>query len=174
MGRDNFKNMSEELRPIPDFPGYFITKTGIVYGLKGFPLSPRIDSWGYNNVFIKNKNCRVHRLVLQVFGPKQPKLKTLALHKDGDNTNNNISNLYWGDHKDNFEDAKKHGTRPANYGSKNGSSKLTSKQAALIRRERAKYGTSYVKLGKKYKVSGPTIMSIIKNETWKDISNDRI
>lgn len=34
----------------------------------------------------------------------------MALHSDGDPTNFTPENLYWGDHVDNAEDARKHGT----------------------------------------------------------------
>lgn len=47
--------------------------------------------------------------ILLAFRGKPPTSKPLALHKDDDYTNNRLSNLYWGDYKENKRDAIKNG-----------------------------------------------------------------
>jgi hypothetical protein len=42
----------------------------------------------------KQKNFLLHRLVAQAFIPNHEK-KEIVKHRDGDNENNDVSNLYW-------------------------------------------------------------------------------
>ena len=51
----------------------------------------------------------LHILVCRVFHGEPPVGKTMALHKDGDSKNFHPSNLYWGDARDNANDARRHG-----------------------------------------------------------------
>ena len=47
-----------EVKPIPGFPGYTITRGGTVRGPKGNKLSPRKDHDGYNKTLINiEKRC---------------------------------------------------------------------------------------------------------------------
>lgn len=57
----------------------------------------------------KHTSKRVARLVLDAFGPPQPP-GTECCHCDGDAGNDSIANLRWGTHKENMEDASRHGT----------------------------------------------------------------
>ena len=52
----------------------------------------------------------VHRLVLEAFKGPPPPGKPFGLHGDGDPTNNNVSNLRWGNQSENLQDAILHGT----------------------------------------------------------------
>ena len=67
---------------------------------------------GYATVFVSQVRMPVgcHVLVCLAWHGLPPEGKPLALHRDGDPTNYDPGNLYWGDHKDNAEDARLHGT----------------------------------------------------------------
>lgn len=52
----------------------------------------------------------VHRLVAFAFIGHPPEGKPYALHGDGNQLNNHVSNLRWGSQKENMADAMKHGT----------------------------------------------------------------
>jgi len=52
----------------------------------------------------------VHRLVALAFIPNDSPDKALVLHGNGNRTDNCVSNLRWGTHKENYADAVRHGT----------------------------------------------------------------
>ena len=61
-------------------------------------LSPYIDSAGYYQILLRNKNkikrVRVHRIVAEAFIDNPNELPVIN-HKDGNKLNNNIDNLEW-------------------------------------------------------------------------------
>lgn len=60
---------------------------------------------GRKRVNLNGKKYLVHRLILLTFNPEGlTKKNCLALHKDGNPSNNSLSNLYWGSYKDNAND----------------------------------------------------------------------
>lgn len=60
---------------------------------------------GRKRVNLNGKKYLVHRLILLTFNPEGPnKEKCLVLHKDGNPSNNSLSNLQWGSYKDNAND----------------------------------------------------------------------
>lgn len=83
----------------------------------GRPISQSIDPIGRRAVHLRKSgethNRRVHRLVCEAFNGAAPDGKTLALHRNGDVSDNRPENLYWGDHSDNRKDSVLHGTHPA-------------------------------------------------------------
>lgn len=92
--------------------GYFVTEDGEVFSTSknySIPkkLSFSIDKRGYHRVRLqvasyKQKLYSVHRLVAETYIPN-PHGYSDVHHKDGDPTNNNVSNLEWCSHKKNCE-----------------------------------------------------------------------
>ena len=123
----------EEWRPVVDYEKlYEVSNLGRVRSLpkavvttagRGEPhinrrreriLKPTLRK-GYHEVALAKdsvqKIAKIHRLVLLHFvGPPSTEA-TLACHRDGDQSNNAVSNLYWGTIQQNVNDAFTHGTR---------------------------------------------------------------
>jgi hypothetical protein len=107
--------MSEELRPIPGFPDYFITSDGNVWSEKqsGRWLNPTPGKGGYLRLALsrdkKIHSRLIHTLVAQAWiGPRPDGLE--VCHDDGDPLNNSASNLRYDTHASNMRDKIRHGT----------------------------------------------------------------
>lgn len=86
--------MQEEFRDVQGHPNFEVSNTAKVRRkdtgeyLKQFKVNKR------NRVNIDGKRPYVGRLVAQEFVPN-PRKKPFVTHKDGDNQNDNASNLIW-------------------------------------------------------------------------------
>jgi|APGre2960657373_1045057.scaffolds.fasta_scaffold23071_2 hypothetical protein len=93
--------------PLKGFSHYTVSKDGRVSSLKtGKILKPHLTSSGYHTVCLSagsgnSKTVRVHRLVALTYIDKSNKKHNVVNHKDGDKTNNKLSNLEWTDAKGN-------------------------------------------------------------------------
>ncbi len=115
---------SDDVVPIPGFPGYFATRSGRVYsalrgGLRG--LKTWLDRKGYSLVRLRHGGRfvwrRIHRLVLTAFvGSCPPGME--ARHLNDVKADNRLSNLCWGTKKENAADAIRNGRTPR--GARNG------------------------------------------------------
>lgn len=101
-------------------PGYFISDLGIAYGpghlgRRGYHEIETYanDDYGHQVVDLDINGRKVHRylavLVAEAFIPN-PNNYPEVRHMDGNPYNNHVSNLQWGTHADNMNDAKRHGT----------------------------------------------------------------
>ncbi len=107
----------------------------------------------------------VHRLMLETFTP-QPDLSLECRHIDGNASNNHLSNIRWGTHKENVRDKIFHGT--TNRGEKCPLSKLTAEKVLEIRR-RLSEGERVIDLAREYGVAQPNISNIKNRKYWKHI-----
>lgn len=153
-----------EERPVPGFPGYTITTRGDVIGKRsGAALSPDKGEKGhlrvtmYRDSSAQGERALVHRLMLETFvRPARPGEQ--ACHRNGDASDNRLSNLYWGTQEENWRDRISHG---------NGRSyaKLTEDDVSTIRR-RADEGESAYRIAKDYPVSDTQIRNVLKGAQW--------
>ncbi len=88
-------------KQVPNFKdNYLVTKDGQIYSKfkKGF-LNQETSKDGYKRICLKYKDRKekfsVHRLVAELFILNNDKEKIQVNHKDGDKSNNDISNLEW-------------------------------------------------------------------------------
>ncbi|BCV05259.1 MAG: hypothetical protein CM15mV101_490 [uncultured marine virus] len=135
--------MSNKARWRPtQYPGYKVSDTGEVMSLKKDKaklLAQNPDKDGYmcvtlfpNKKYIKAK---VHRLVAEAFVRGRTKLKRFACHIDGNNQNNNHTNLKWATPRENVLDMAKHGTNIRWWTPDNcPSGKLTAKQVKKLKK----------------------------------------
>lgn len=105
-------------------------KDGRSVPYKGRLINPGIGANGYKVVSLwkngKGKTTYVHRLVAETFIPNPERKKTVN-HKDGNRTNNNVSNLEWATYAEN----NLHEYRAL--GKKGYGRKLTDRQVVYIR-----------------------------------------
>ena len=90
--------MTEELRPIQDFPNYNVSNLGNIKNITNDKiLKPYVKS-GYYHVSLVNdttkKTCKVHRLIALAF-IENPENKSDVNHKDKNKLNNDLANLEW-------------------------------------------------------------------------------
>jgi protein gp37 len=155
-----------DVRSIPGYEGYSVTTHGEVLGKRsdtrgglkldageqGHLRAPLYRAAGHSP-----KRELVHRLVLTAF-VRPPRLGEQACHRNGDPSDNRLSNLYWGTQGDNWRDRLTHG---------NGRSyqKLSEQQVSQIR-ERHAAGQSAYSMAKDYGVSDTQIRNIVMNRQW--------
>ena len=121
--------MSEQWKPVPGYEGmYEVSDYGNVRSLdrtityrdarrarvRGKPLRPGLSGDDGYELVALSKNGRpitrhVHRLVLETFVGLPP-LGMECRHLDGDQLNNNLTNLAWGSKVENAQDQIRHGT----------------------------------------------------------------
>lgn len=99
--------MDERWLPIYDFPGYWVSDHGRVYGPgrggSGHFLKPVLQGGYYKATLTRpglKMDKRINRLVAQAFKENTLNLP-LVMHLDNDPTNNHIDNLDWGTHAEN-------------------------------------------------------------------------
>lgn len=106
--------METRLKPVKDYPDYWISNTGRVFSMKfNKCIELKAQDQGYRLcVWLRKQGKRkyfpIHKLVILAFGAPQPENKRLVRHLDGTYTHNHISNLEWGDDKENAEDRERH------------------------------------------------------------------
>lgn len=159
------------MKPIEGFnEKCFVSDDGKVYsirrqGHKGGFVKQRMNNSGYLRVALskngKSKAYFVHRLVAQAFIPN-PENKQFVNHKDGDKTNNRMSNLEWCTKSENMQHAVKTGL--VHYhgllGEKHPQCKISDADALEIIRLRKSGVLSHI-LAKQYGVTGATIRNIV-------------
>ena len=104
----------------------------------------------------------VHRLVAEAFLPNPDDLPVVR-HLDGDSTNNALSNLAWGTHQDNSDDAVEIGATPR--GTQHWRSKLNAEQARIIKRTSPSQAAAK-DLAARFDVHYTTIRSIWQGKSW--------
>jgi len=108
-----------ELREIPFLNGrYFATSDGRIWSKRRKRFrSPSLQITGYKTVTIRDEITKktvtmlVHRLVAAAWIPNPAKAPQIN-HKDGDKTNNDVTNLEWCDGSHNMKHAWRIGLQP--------------------------------------------------------------
>lgn len=163
----------KEIRPIPEYPGYWVTSHGDVYSAmrgqlvlrKAFP-----EGLGYMAIKMWNNGKKlgkkVHRLVLSAFvGPCPNGME--CDHIDGNPSNNDISNLQWITHQENHDRSIRMNGSRAQAGELNGAAVLTERDVAEIRQLYWECGVKQRPLARAWKVCQYTIGAAVSGKTWK-------
>lgn len=128
---------------------------------KGYIVATLTDTNG------RNRPHRVHRLILEAFVGPCP-LGMQCRHKDGDRTNNSLSNLAWGTPKENTTDKFRHGTMLM--GMQVATSRLTDSDVLKIK-ELQSGGLGHRKIAKLYGVSRSAIQAVCTGKSWKHLTH---
>lgn len=111
--------MNDEFKPIPGYPDYEISKSGIIRNiLTGKIKKSKLTKSGYYMVSLRDhtgaiRNTGQHRLLALAFLPLPDNYQSMVInHKDGIKNNNHLSNLEWCSHRENMIHAGYMGLSP--------------------------------------------------------------
>lgn len=171
---------AESWAEVPDFDGFYeVSSFGRVrsYRRDGGKADERhaepkmlspCPSNGYSVVTLrrggKQRMYRVHSLVLTAFCGPRPDGQE-SCHQNGVRSDNRLSNLAWGTHKENMDQRDKHGGTPM--GESHGCAKLTERQVLEIRNLADDY--THAELGRRYGVTYHAISFIVAGKKWKHL-----
>lgn len=157
-----------------DVPGYLgryqVNTDGRVRVIRVSDMTPRTGKAGYAYTILESgsrkkggyrKHHLIHRLIAEAFLPN-PENKPCVNHKDGDKSNNSLSNLEWATYSENTLHAYDNGLIISLKGEKHNMAKLTNAQALEIR---GSVG-SCKSVGAKYGVSAMIVSKIRRRELW--------
>lgn len=175
--------MSYRERPISGYPGYRVTRGGVVrsvrrkdvrgYRWPGCTLKPMMGQ-GYKHVCLRDgprtRRVSIHTLVLETFvGPRPPGLQ--ARHLSGVKTNNRLSNLRWGTCKENAFDRKLHGRTYR--GAAHPAAKLTERQARRIITIYQAGRRTQADLARQFGVSQTCVWRLRTGLSWKHLHSEQ-
>jgi len=167
----------ERWKIVPDFPNYEVSDHGRVRRAtdsrrmkKGGTRKPSSNEYSYLWITIRDEKGAtfrffIHRLVLIAFVGSCPD-GYQCNHKDGDKTNNHLSNLEWVTPSQNINHAYKHGLRSDSKGEKNAHSKLKEGEVWLIKKLLKSSILYQREIAKMFKVDPSTVSRINIGETW--------
>lgn len=167
--------MKTNIKTIPNFPNYAISKDGDVWSDLSFKfLKPYLNrKYFMVNLFRNRKryNFYVHHLVLETFVELRPPGMECR-HLDGNPANNRLENLRWGTHKENGQDSIRHKThigKRVNIGSQHGMAKLTEQDVRMIvYMWRIKLFKQW-EIAEIYKIGQDEVSRIVNKKSWKHI-----
>lgn len=157
---------------IVGFTSYSIDRQGRVWShLSTRYMKHQKDKDGYSVVGLrcdkgKKKARKVHRLLAQTFIPN-PENKPCVNHKDGDKTNNSLSNLEWCTVKENVQHSYDMGLQIPLRGMSNTNAKLSDWDVRFIRYWHNKYKLS--EIADLFDVSKSLIEKVVYRVGWKHI-----
>jgi len=171
-----------ELTPIPDWPGYFLSRSGQLWSIKkpggngGVYKTPRRLKLQRRGNYLKatlkdgkagrELQILMHQLMLAVFvGPCPVGLE--GCHENGNEHDNDIDNLRWDTRKSNMNDKIIHGTIAKGEG--HGSAILTEQEVHAIRAFRA-VGKRHKWIAAVFNVSVGCVRDVLYGATWKWLS----
>ena len=168
--------MEECFKPFSLAPQYEISNFGRVRRNTGSgykSLAGSVDRDGYRcfTLYIDGvpRSMKAHSLVLVTFKGPRP-IGAVGRHLDGDSSNNRISNLAWGSHRQNWQDKREHGRATA--GERNGRHRLTDMLVQMLRLEYGWAARGSKKLiieryRKSLAVSESTLFKAINGSNWR-------
>jgi len=162
----------EEWRPLPNNAGYFASSLGRVLSTKrgrAKLLKDTANATGYKQVCLSEDNkpsCKkVHRLVLEAFAGSCPD-GMQGSHKDGNPSNNHITNLKWETPTENAQRKNDHGTMLR--GEKCYLSKLNESDIPKIR-SMVNSGEMQKDVAKRFGIKPSGVSLIMNGKIWKHV-----
>lgn len=168
-----------EVKTIPGFPNYAISKDGKVWSKprrrsskRGIWIKSRQTNCGYIHCGLYQDNqvhwVLIHRLVLETYVGSCPDGMETR-HLNGVRTDNRLDNLCWGIKKENMKDIVHHGTRVRHFGEKNGQTKLTEQDVRMIIYMYRTGLFTMQEIASNYEIGLATVSNIINKKSWQHI-----
>lgn len=175
----NKVNLPNSIKPIPGYPGYYVSTKGQVYSdfiagigsrhgdtLKLKSTVTRRNGYIKVDLYIavNTKVTRnVHKLVAITHIPNPLNLP-MVNHRDFDKRNNSVDNLEWCTHQGNVAYNVAHGHTAT--GTKNAMAKLNEEKVKEIREYYKTHKITYQALSKMYGINYHRVSKIIRNKLW--------
>lgn len=160
-----------EWKQIEGFEDYYVSNAGQIKS-KNKILKHYVHKQGYAYLNVKpngrlgrGKTFRIHRCVAIAFIPN-PDNKPEINHKDGNRTNNYVSNLEWCTRAENISHKFQNEIENSCRGIRNGKAKFTEADIRYI----LSSNESISNLSKQFNVRYTTIYSIKNKKSWKHIT----
>lgn len=115
----------------------------------------------------KTKVWKAHRVVMLAFVGECPEGKEVC-HRDGNPTNNNLSNLYYGTHSENMADKVRHGRVYKAKGELCHTARLDRHDVQVIRMIHS-HGMALQTLANIFNVSKSAVAHIVKRRSWTHV-----
>lgn len=155
--------MKEVYRAIPGHPNYEVSDHGNVRN-RNKVLRGCNHTHGYKQVNLPPAGTQlIHKLVMLAFVGPPPEGQPWVNHKDGDKTNNHLSNLEYGTAKWNRE----HAVHTGLHDGPPGSGKLTTDQVIAINELLKEGGISQQAIGDRFGVNQRMVSSIKQGKSWQ-------
>lgn len=159
-----------DMRPVPDYPGYYADSEGQIWSDRRGPLHRMrgfASARGYKGTLLRRGGvsvmARFHQLVCAAWhGPCPEGME--CRHLDGNPANNHPENLEWSTHLVNMGDRERHGT--LRRGEDSPVAKLTEREVQAIR-ERAASGEPYSLIAADFGIATNTARQIAAGRSWK-------
>lgn len=161
------------MKEIPGYPGYHANRDGNIYSTKrkgvALLMKKGLTNCGYEKIgfYVDRKKVYplVHRLILSTFAGHPGGLH--CNHKNGNRTDNRLSNLEWVTRSENERHARRE-LGKLMHGHHNTLAKLTDKKVTRIRQLRRE-GWTFQSLADKFGIGVSHACRVAKGEVWRHI-----
>lgn len=158
---------------------YYVNEKGDIFSEKTQKiLSTHLDKDGYVKVRLICNDGRhtfsVHRIVLENFSPVDNMMNLQVNHKDGNKTNNNLSNLEWCTCQENIKHAYLNDLRHSQKGENNNATVLTEENVKEIINLLLKKEKTQKEIGKIFNVSEDVVGAIKNKHNWTYLTKNII
>jgi hypothetical protein len=173
---------SIRIRPIHQLQNYYADEVGVIWVKASQDATPgKLPTYIRNGYLcvsagpLDSKGRRrlhyCHRLVLLAFEGTPPPGRPFALHNDGDKKNNLLTNLRWGNAKENSADMVRHGT--VRRGEEHPITRLSGDDVLAIHRKHKARTVSYRELANEYNLGVSTVRRIVNGHTWSHLTHQQ-
>lgn len=100
----------------PTFLRYLVDRAN--GAIKAGSVAGGFDSYGYGQIYIKDKIYKIHRVIMCLFTKRDIDRSLIVDHIDGNKSNNRIDNLRIADHSENAKNVNWAVSKPSNTGEK--------------------------------------------------------
>lgn len=162
------------MKDIPGYEGlYAATTDGKVWSTRSRKyLANTLHHTGYLIVCLsKNKgkkNLTVHKIVALTYLGES---NLIINHKNGNKTDNNVSNLEYCTHKQNNHHARAIGLTKTRYGEDCGNSKFSKEEIVHIRHLFFNEGMQQFEIANKFNTTKSNIYRILSREVWRHLND---